>query len=115
MQGQCISSGQGSIVEISGPDMLQKCANPGCTVPFRSLRDGKLFVSETLVNELQDSFDGNRRKTRRREHFWLCAACSMHFTLYFHSTMGMLTVPLSEREALRSAGARPVAKFANTA
>ena len=115
MQRTCISYGQGLIVEISGPDMLQKCANPGCSVPFRSLREGKLFVSETVVNELEDSFDGNRRKMRRREHFWLCAACSMHFTLYFDSTMGMLTVPLGEREALRSAGAWPMTKLADSA
>jgi len=24
--------------------MLHKCANPACTVPFRSLREGKLFL-----------------------------------------------------------------------
>jgi hypothetical protein len=27
--------------------MLHKCANPTCTVPFRSLREGKLFLAET--------------------------------------------------------------------
>jgi len=95
--------------------MLHKCANPGCTVPFRSLREGKLFVSETAVNEFKDSFDGNRRKTRRREHFWLCGACSVHYTLYFDSSLGMLTVPLSERAALRSPGARPMARTPNQA
>lgn len=79
--------------------MLQKCANPGCTVPFRSLRDGKLFLAETFTNDRDSSFDGNRRKFRKREHFWLCGACSMHFTLYFDPTLGMLTVPLSERAA----------------
>lgn len=82
--------------------MLQKCANPGCTVPFRSLREGKLFLAETFNNELDPDFDGNRRKTRKREHFWLCGPCSTHFTLYFDATLGMLTVPLSERAALRS-------------
>lgn len=83
--------------------MLQKCANPGCSVPFRSLHEGKLFLAETFDNGTEHAFDGNRRKTRRREHFWLCGACSSHFTLHFDSKLGMLTVPLTERAALRSA------------
>ena len=62
--------------------MLQKCANPACTAPFRSLHEGKLFVAESFTSDL-DGFDGNRRKTRKREHFWLCGACSAQFTLHF--------------------------------
>jgi hypothetical protein len=73
--------------------MLHKCANPGCTVPFRSLREGKLFLAETFMPETAE-FDGNRRKIRKREHFWLCAACSVHFTLHFDASRGMLTVPV---------------------
>ena len=81
--------------------MLHKCANPACTVPFRSLREGKLFLAETLPSDLNASFDGNRRKVRRREHFWLCNACSAQFTLHFDADLGMLTVPLSNRAAPR--------------
>jgi len=77
--------------------MLHKCANPACTVPFRSLHEGKLFLAETLSSDLNAAFDGNRRRLRRREHFWLCDACSSHFTLRFDTTLGMLTVPLSAR------------------
>ena len=77
--------------------MLQKCANPTCTVPFRSLREGKLFLAETFPADLNTAFDGNRRKLSRREHFWLCDACSAHFTLRFDATLGMLTVPRGER------------------
>lgn len=77
--------------------MLHKCANPACTVPFRSLHDGKLFVAETLPSDVNAPFDGDRRKIRRREHFWLCDMCSSHFTLRFDATRGMLTVPLRER------------------
>jgi len=77
--------------------MLHKCANPGCTVPFRSLREGKLFLAETFTPDTAESFDGNRRKIRKREHFWLCAACSAHFTLHFDPTRGMLTVPIASR------------------
>lgn len=82
--------------------MLHKCANPGCTVPFRSLHEGKLFLAETFTNDLDSGFDGNRRKSRKREHFWLCGACSAHFTLHFDATLGMLTIPLGERASLRS-------------
>jgi hypothetical protein len=90
--------------------MLHKCANPTCTVPFRSLREGKLFLAESSPSNLSAGFDGNRRKLPRREHFWLCDACSAHFTLRFDPTAGMLTVPLSER-----AGPRFLTRAAGTA
>jgi hypothetical protein len=70
--------------------MLRKCANPACAVPFRSLREGKLFLAEASS---YDS-DAARKKVPRREHFWLCASCSSHFTLRFDTEQGMLTVPL---------------------
>jgi hypothetical protein len=95
--------------------MLQKCANPGCAVPFRSLHEGKLFVAESLVSDSGQKFDGNRRKAHKREHFWLCGACSAHFTLFFDPSLGMLTIPLSQRAVLRSPEARPRARVPNTA
>jgi hypothetical protein len=81
--------------------MLHKCANPACTVPFRSLREGKLFLAETFPSDLNASFDSNRRKLRRREHFWLCNACCAQFTLRFDAALGMLTVPLGNRSTPR--------------
>jgi hypothetical protein len=90
--------------------MLQKCANPSCTAPFRSLREGKLFLAETLPQDPSQPFNGERRKVRRREHFWLCDACSTHFTLRFDAEQGMLTVPLADymapRFLTRAAGER---------
>jgi hypothetical protein len=76
--------------------MLQKCANPACSAPFRSLREGKLFLAETLPQDSSRSFGGERRKVRKREHFWLCDACANHFTLRFDAERGMLTVPLTD-------------------
>jgi hypothetical protein len=83
--------------------MLHKCANPTCTAPFRSLREGKLFLAETFptVLETEAEFEGNRRKLHRREHFWLCDTCSSHLTLRFDSQQGMLTVPSTERAKSR--------------
>ena len=75
--------------------MLRKCANPACTVPFRSLREGKLFLAEAPPNGPDSSLDGSRKKVPRREHFWLCQACADHFTLRFDIDQGMMTVPLS--------------------
>jgi hypothetical protein len=74
--------------------MLHKCANPACKVPFRSLREGKLFLAETCPSNIEEGeiFQGNRRKVRRREHFWLCDTC---YTLRFDATLGMLTVPFT--------------------
>ena len=79
--------------------MLHKCANPICAVPFRSLREGKLFLAETVPAERNASLD--RRKLRRREHFWLCDACCSHYTLRFDPASGMLTVPLNGHESPR--------------
>jgi len=86
--------------------MLQKCANPTCVVPFLSLREGKLFLAETFPSNLNATFDGSRRKLRRREHFWLCDACSSHYTLRFDAAQGMLTVPLSRAQAHRFGAAQ---------
>jgi formate-dependent nitrite reductase cytochrome c552 subunit len=74
-----------------------------------------LFVCETADDDADENFDGNRRKTRKREHFWLCGACSVHFTLYFDSKLGMLTVPLSEKAVLQLPRTRPLARIAQGA
>ena len=73
--------------------MLRKCANPACTAPFRSLREGKLFLAENHVLEARD-------RKPRREHFWLCAGCSAQFTLRFDEKRGMVTVPLHHSDRL---------------
>lgn len=75
--------------------MLQKCANPSCTAPFRSLREGKLFLAEIHPSDTEMPLNGTRRKVWRREHYWLCQGCSSHFTLRFDTDHGMTTVPLS--------------------
>ena len=76
--------------------MLHKCANPSCFAPFRSLREGKLFLAETLPHDSSLTFSGPPPMMRRREHFWLCQACSAEFTLRLDPKGGMLTVPVTE-------------------
>ncbi len=73
--------------------MLQKCANPACVVPFRSLREGKLFLAELPSSE-SHIVGAGRRFVRHREHFWLCQACAGLFTLRFDVEKGVSTVPL---------------------
>jgi hypothetical protein len=93
--------------------MLHKCANPGCTIPFRSLHDGKLFLAETFAPDPDGSPEGSRRKIRKREHFWLCAGCSAHLTLHFDPAHGMLTVPIHGGAIRRPPGS--AAAYARTA
>lgn len=49
--------------------MIAKCANPDCSVGFRYLRGGKLFLLHIPHNPLGEG-------THRREYFWLCDQCS---------------------------------------
>ncbi len=81
--------------------MLHKCANPSCSAPFRSLREGKLFLAETLPPESAKQLSGPPARIRRREHFWLCEPCSAQFTLRFDAERGMLTVPINDYVAPR--------------
>jgi hypothetical protein len=58
------------------------------------MREGKLFLAETPTQSQDIAFENHRKKLPRREHFWLCQACSDHFTLRFDDEQGMMTVPL---------------------
>lgn len=89
--------------------MLQKCANPSCTAPFRSLREGKLFLAEIHAAGAGLLSNGGRLKEWRREHYWLCEACSSQFTLRFDAELGMVTVPLSHQLEPRFLVGRPEA------
>ncbi len=77
--------------------MLHKCANPICDVPFRSMREGKLFLAETFPPDMNEALNATRRKLRRREHFWLCEVCAAQFTLRLDTTLRLTAVPLEKR------------------
>jgi len=80
--------------------MLSKCANPACAIPFRRLREGKLFVVESeypASPELQEGMSSRRAKSLRRvEHYWLCDDCANFITLTFDRERGMITIPLPD-------------------
>ncbi len=56
--------------------MISKCANPGCSVPFHYLREGKVFRLQV---------DGGKPQlvgaAAHVEHFWLCGPCASTMTL----------------------------------
>jgi hypothetical protein len=63
--------------------MISKCANPACAVPFRYMREGRLFRME-FDPDPQGSgpaLVGSAKLKRKIEHFWLCGTCSATLTL----------------------------------
>ncbi len=54
--------------------MLSHCTNPGCSSPFRSLEDGRLF-------RVEKNSRNATRQGKKYEYFWLCSSCSTHVTL----------------------------------
>lgn len=76
--------------------MLYKCANEACSVPFRRLREGKLFQVETeyFTDAKATPSDRRARPWRRVEHYWLCDNCAGYVTLAFDRERGVVTVPL---------------------
>jgi len=72
--------------------MLSKCANPGCTNPFRYLRDGKLFEFQRTEEQTPES--QSKKPVRRVEFFWLCGQCSTELTVVRDEKKGVITMPL---------------------
>ena len=72
--------------------MLDKCSNPACSASFRSLRDGKLFVTEVEA-DYHSSVSGHQRL---RQYFWLCNSCCRSMTITVDKRTGAHVVPLPE-------------------
>ncbi len=72
--------------------MVSKCANPSCSVPFRYLREGRIFHVAHRPGSSQNT--GNKRASPH-ERFWLCDECSRHLTIISHAA-GILVVPLPD-------------------
>ena len=77
--------------------MISKCANPECSVPFRYLRDGKLFrVDLDQLESRPAGPHGSEKTWHRMEHFWLCGNCASTMTLVAEKGRGVIAVPLSQ-------------------
>jgi hypothetical protein len=61
--------------------MLTKCLNTACTVPFRYLREGRIF-------HLQLPPRPDSPGPGRREYFWLCGQCSNTLTIVIKDGVG---------------------------
>lgn len=67
--------------------MLGKCRNPSCSVPFRYLRDGRLFRLEADPRV-------RTSKSNKLEFFWLCDLCSPSMSLRISDGGKVLPVTL---------------------
>jgi hypothetical protein len=76
--------------------MLYKCVNPACSVPFRRLNEGKLFVVQMpSEHRFSKTAIGQKRSGLRKvKHYWMCDDCARHLTLVFDAERGIETVPL---------------------
>jgi len=70
--------------------MIAKCANPACSAPFRSLREGRVFVKEI---EADPPAVGGER-SRQPQYFWLCNLCCRTLTVVVEKGKGVRVVPL---------------------
>lgn len=80
--------------------MLSKCASPECSNTLHYLREGKVFKVES-ESQMQLTA-GQKKPTRRVEHFWLCGQCSERYTLIQDKEAGVRIV---EKPLLRRAAA----------
>ena len=56
-------------------NMLDHCANPQCAKPLRYLREGRIFVFDSL------SMPDGIKRAHKLEHYWLCGECSKKLLL----------------------------------
>jgi hypothetical protein len=54
--------------------MVSNCANPGCRKPLHYLREGRVFLFNSLPTP-------GAKRQRPLEHYWLCGECAQCMTL----------------------------------
>ena len=60
--------------------MLQKCANPKCTTPYKYFREGRLYEFQVTPDSGCQS-ESVSTMSSRRELFWLCDVCAASHAL----------------------------------
>jgi hypothetical protein len=82
--------------------MVSKCANPGCSTPFRYLHEGKLFRLQTEAAPAGGPTFGAdpdvKKPPRHIEFFWLCDHCAGSMTLIFDRNVGLMVKPLTRTQ-----------------
>ena len=86
--------------------MVETCANPACSAPFRYWRSGKLFRCDvkTPSEPCRDVPDQicQLKPVRSSVFFWLCENCCSTMTLSFNPHKGLTIVPLRATEPHRN-------------
>jgi hypothetical protein len=57
--------------------MVSTCGNPGCSAPFRRLKEGRLFIIEPRDRAHSEA----GCSSSRLEFFWLSEQCTPRFTM----------------------------------
>jgi hypothetical protein len=55
--------------------MLMSCANPQCAKPLHYLREGRIYIFDSVKT------NGGGAANHAMEHFWLCGDCSQTMIL----------------------------------
>jgi hypothetical protein len=81
--------------------MVSQCANPACSVPFRYLRDGRLFRFEAGARA-EEPVSSTKGSSRRARFAWLCNQCCSKVKLVIRGD-GIFTEPLVRARAANAA------------
>lgn len=71
--------------------MVSKCANPLCSAPFHTLREGHLVVLHLRQPGLKGA--STKADVKDFEPFWLCPECCDRFTLVVKPGRECVCVP----------------------
>ena len=91
--------------------MLSHCANPQCSKPFLRLREGRLFLVETVAKVEEAAVYPSRyvrKPARRVERYWLCDLCAEAWTLMNDRNRGIVLAP---RPKLREGASLAVQEY----
>lgn len=80
--------------------MISCCANLACGKPLHYLREGRIYVFETVAAAV-----GGTARPRRLEHYWLCGDCSPALALVqdTHGRVHLLPRQHTDRETFATA------------
>ena len=79
--------------------MLSKCANPACSNSFRYLREGRLYLINSIsLFDVRKRLSTTASKSGSPEYAWLCSVCSFCMTIHIDKENGTIMVCKSETQ-----------------